>query len=90
MALTKKDLQAIEGIVEKHADELAGVVNKGFQDVERRFENVNTRFDALERRLDVLDVWQSDFRDLVKLLADKNVLTHEEAARLGVKLDRVA
>ncbi len=91
MSLTKNDLQAIEGIVAKRVaegtEELARLVNKGFQE---QHDFIAVGFQKVNNRLDALDVARADLRDLVTILASKNVLTVEEAARLGVPLRRPA
>jgi len=91
MALTKADLTAIKHVVVEGVGEaIEDVVSPRLQRIETRLDAVETTLVKMNRRLDVFDVWQSNFRDLVKLLADKNVLTSEEAARLGVQLNRRA
>jgi hypothetical protein len=99
MALTKKDLDNIKVVVKdavaEGTEELAQMIQRDVvaqmatkQDLAKLEESQRLEFNKVHKRLDVLDVWQASFRDLVKILAEKNVLTSEEAARLGVQLDR--
>lgn len=95
MALTKDDLQAIDSIVAKHTtegtDDLARIVNDGFQGSQNLIQEtqdlMTVEFRKVNNRLDALDVWRADFRDLVRMLAAKKVLTVEEAGILHVHLD---
>ncbi|MDP3947160.1 MAG: hypothetical protein Q8Q41_00520 [bacterium] len=48
MALAKEDLQKIKGVVHGEVENLAHIIAKGFEGVDKRFEQVDKRFDKLE------------------------------------------
>lgn len=55
MAITKADISQIKGVVRSEVDNLARIVAKGFEQVDKRFEQVDKRFDSLEARIAHLD-----------------------------------
>ena len=59
MPLTKQDLSQIKGvvhgIVQKEVDNLACIVAKGFEDVDRRFQEVDKRFEQVDQRFEQVD-----------------------------------
>src|SRR3989344_2252613 len=55
MALAKKDLSQIKGVVHDEVENLARIVAKGFEQVDRRFEQVDKRFAQVDGRLQHID-----------------------------------
>lgn len=55
MALTKKDIQQIKGIVVEAIEPFAQSVQKEFQRIDKRFNGIDNRFDGVDRRLDGID-----------------------------------
>lgn len=55
MALTKKDLSQIKGIVHDTEENLAQIVAKGFEQVDKRFEQVDKRFEQVDKRFEGID-----------------------------------
>lgn len=59
MPLTKKDLTQIKSVVhgevEEAGENLARIVNKGFEHVEERFEQVDARFEQVDKRFTGID-----------------------------------
>ncbi len=55
MALTKKDLNQIKGVVHGEVENLARIVARGFEGVDRRFELVDKRFEQMDKRFEQID-----------------------------------
>lgn len=55
MALTKKDVSQIKNIVHDEVENLARIVAKGFEMVDRRFEQVDQRFEKIEGHISHID-----------------------------------
>lgn len=55
MALTKKDLSQIKGVVHDEIENLARIVARGFEGVDKRFEQVDKRFVQVGDRLQHID-----------------------------------
>ncbi len=55
MALTKKDLSQIKGVVHDEIENLARIVARGFEGVEKRFEQVDKRFEQVDKRFERID-----------------------------------
>jgi len=51
MALTKKDLSQIKGVVHGEVENLARVVARGFEGIDKRFEQVDKRFERVDGHL---------------------------------------
>lgn len=51
MAVTKKDLSQIRGVVHDEVENLARIVARGFEAVEKCFELVDKRFEQVDRKL---------------------------------------
>src|SRR3989338_7831449 len=51
MALTKKDLSQIKGGVHGEIENLARVVARGFEGIDKRFEQVDKRFERVDGHL---------------------------------------
>ncbi len=94
MALTKQDLQAIQGVVKKETDDLAQLMVKTMaskedlgslrSDMNTKFDEVHAEFRKVNNRLDSVDTYVVQQRNLVRILRDKKVLTTVEAKELGV------
>jgi len=56
MALTKKDIGIISGIMEDGFEKFAHVVAKGFAGVDKRFDDVDKKFVKIDGRLDGIDI----------------------------------
>lgn len=54
MALTKKDLQAIEGLLVPIYNRLDGM-DKRFDRMDKRFDRMDERMDRMDRRMDKMD-----------------------------------
>lgn len=55
MALTKKDLSQIKGVVHGEVENLARIVARGFEGIEKRFEQADKRFEQVDKRFERLD-----------------------------------
>ena len=55
MALTKKDLSQIKGVVHGEVENLARIVARGFEAVDKRFELVDKRFEQIDKRFELVD-----------------------------------
>ena len=59
MSLTKKDISQIKNIVhdEVHdeVENLARIVAKSFDGIDKRFEAIDKRFDGIDKRLELID-----------------------------------
>ncbi len=55
MSLTKKDIGQIKGIVRDEVENLARIVAKGFEQVDKRFEQVDKRFEKIDGHLMHID-----------------------------------
>jgi chromosome segregation ATPase len=65
--LEQNDLRQIKEIMDSSLEELAIIVDKGFEAVDKRFEAVDKRFDGIEKRLDSIE---GEMRLLRKRLDD--------------------
>lgn len=55
MALTKKDISQIDGIVVTHMETLAQIVARGFESVDKRFELVDKHLELIDRRIEQIN-----------------------------------
>lgn len=55
MALTKKDLSQVKGIVRDEVGNLARIVARGFEQVDKRFEGIDKRLELIDKRLERID-----------------------------------
>lgn len=55
MALTKRDLSQIKGAVHDGVENLARIVARGFEGVEKRFERVDKGFEQVDKRFEQVD-----------------------------------
>ncbi|MBI2450980.1 MAG: hypothetical protein HYV52_01410 [Parcubacteria group bacterium] len=55
MPLTKKDLSQIKGIVQSEIENLARIVAKGFESVDKRFQRIDERFEQVDKRFEQVD-----------------------------------
>ncbi len=55
MALLKKDLAQIKGVVHDEIENLARIVARGFEQVDKRFEQVDKRFEQVDKRFELID-----------------------------------
>jgi DNA anti-recombination protein RmuC len=44
-------------------EDLAGMVNRGFRDVDQKFEKVDQRFNAMDKKFDIVDSRFNDMED---------------------------
>ena len=65
-------------------DNLAGMIKRGFDGVDKRFESVDKRFDGIEKRLANLEEGQEE----IKLKLD-NVAYRFELVELQKRVDRL-
>lgn len=56
MALLKKDLAQIKGVVHDEVENLARIVARGFEQVDRRFEQVDKRLELIDKKIEQIDV----------------------------------
>lgn len=55
MPLTKKDIFEIKGIVHDEVENLACIVARGFEMIDKRFEQVDKRFERIDGHLQHID-----------------------------------
>jgi len=55
MSLTKKDISDIKGIVHDEVENLARIVARGFEMVDRRFEKIEGHISHIDARLDTIE-----------------------------------
>ena len=53
--LTKKDLSKIKNVVHDEVENLARIVARGFEAVDKRFEQIDKRFEAVDKRFEAVD-----------------------------------
>ena len=79
MALTKKDLSQIKGVVHGEIENLAKIVARGFEGVDKRFEQVDGRLSHISARMDAMErdvseirkhfVYRDEFEDALARIA---------------------
>lgn len=55
MALTKKDIFQIKGVVHDEIENLARIVARGFELMDKRFEQVDKRFEQADKKIERID-----------------------------------
>ncbi len=55
MALTKQDIGQIKGVVHGEIENLARIVAKGFEQVDKRFEQVDKRFEQVDKHFEKVE-----------------------------------
>lgn len=55
MPLTKKDISDIKGIVHDEVEDLARIVAKGFEGVDKRFEQMDKCFELIDKHIEEMN-----------------------------------
>ncbi len=73
--IMSKGFVSVEKNTDKKIDNLAGMVQRGFLDVDKKFKEVDKRFDNIDKRFDDLGLkmssWISIYRKDIEILDNK-------------------